>query len=65
VTNSLAVSAESVSFVELKALVKRLFREDSTLRSLVLSEPDFLERSDAMVRLKAYVKLLYLELGLR
>jgi hypothetical protein len=67
VTSCLAVPVEVklVSLVELKALVKRLLREDSVLRSVVLSEPDFLERSEAMVKLQVYVKLLYLELGLR
>jgi hypothetical protein len=59
------VEAKCVSFVKLKALVKRLLREDSALRSLVLSEPDSLEWPVAIVKLKAYVPILYLELGLR
>jgi hypothetical protein len=66
VSSCLAVPVEdnSVSLVELKALAARRLREGSELRSIILSEPDSLERREAIPMLKLFVKLLYLEYGL-
>jgi hypothetical protein len=52
-----------VSLVQLKALVKDYLPISSVLRALILSEPDFLPRHEALVKLLVYVQLLGQELG--
>ena len=59
------LKAERVSFVELKALARKLLPQDSTLRMLILSEPDHLPREVGLAKLEIFSKLLYRELGNR
>jgi hypothetical protein len=49
-----------ISLFELKALAKKL-RADSSLRALILSEPDYVARERAMVLASMWAQLLYLE----
>lgn len=55
---------KAVSMAELKSLAARLLPDNSTLRSIILSEPDFLDEREASVKAELFVKLLYRELGL-
>ena len=48
-----------VSLVELKQLANNMLPKNSTLRTLILSEPDYLPKEDALVKLEIFVKLLY------
>jgi len=50
-----------VSFVELKRLAVSLLPRSSTLRSLILSEPDYLPRQEGLIKITVYAKLLYQE----
>ena len=52
----------TVSIAELKILAKKFLPKDSTLRSIIISEPDFLPRNEIAVRVGLYVRLLDLEL---
>ena len=52
----------TVSLAELKILAKKMLPKDSTLRSIIISEPDFLSRNEIPVRVGLYVRLLDLEL---
>ncbi len=51
-----------VNIVPLKQLADRMLPRDSTLRMLILSEPDYLPRQEALVKIGVYVRLLYGEL---
>lgn len=51
-----------MSFVELKRLATELLPANSTLRRLILSEPDEVPRIEGLGKLTVYVKLLYSEL---
>jgi hypothetical protein len=55
-------SGKLISLVELKALAIRLLKGDSTLRSIILSEPDYLPKLEALAKLEIFVRLLYHEL---
>ncbi len=47
-----------VSFTDLKQIVKQKLPETSTVRQLILSEPDSLPRDIGLVKLTLYSKLL-------
>jgi hypothetical protein len=51
-----------VSFVELKTLARNLLPHDSTLRALILSEPDSLPRAAVLAKIEVFSRLLYREL---
>lgn len=57
-----AKQIESVSLVELKRLAEKLLPRASTLRMLILSEPDYLQKDVALAKIEIFVKLLYQEL---
>jgi hypothetical protein len=57
------LDAGQVSFVELKSLAKKLLPQNSTLRMLILSEPDYLPKEAGLAKLEIFSKLLYRELG--
>ncbi len=50
-----------VNMVPLKQLAERILPRKSILRMLVLSEPDYLPRQEALVKIEIFVKLLYQE----
>jgi hypothetical protein len=52
----------TISVAELKILAKKFLPKDSTLRSIIISEPDFLPRNEIPMRVDMYVRLLDLEL---
>ena len=55
--------ADCVSFVGLKTLARNLLPHDSTLRALILSEPDSLLRAAGLAKIEVFSRLLYRELG--
>ena len=57
------LKAEQVSFVELKALARRLLRHDSPLRRLILRQPDTLPKWSGLAKVEVFSELLYEELG--
>lgn len=57
----MAVTEETVSMTELKELARSLLAPNSILRSVILSEPDFLPRTQALAKVQVYVMLLYKE----
>jgi len=61
----IVVSDNGVSLVGLKTLAKNLLSGSSSLRTLILSEPDYLPKTEAMAKVEIFVKLLYQELGLQ
>ncbi len=52
-----------MSFLDLKELTRRFLSSNSVLRGLILSEPDYLPRQEALVKVQIYVKLLYQEIA--
>jgi hypothetical protein len=50
-----------VSLVELKKLARTKLPASSTLRQLILSEPDYVPTDEIIVKVKMYSRLLYLE----
>lgn len=52
----------NISLVELKQLAIKLLPGKSLLRSIILSEPDFLPRQEGLIKVGFFVKLLYEEL---
>jgi len=52
-----------ISFVELKALARRLLPKNSILLNLIMSEPDSLPRVVALAKVELFIKLLYHELN--
>jgi hypothetical protein len=59
----LELKAEQLSFVELKALARRLLRHDSPLRKVILSQPDTLPKWSGLAKVEVFSGLLYEELG--
>jgi len=59
------VQLEKLSLVELKAIAKNTLPVRSVLRGLILSEPDYLSKNEAMAKVEIFVKLLYQELDSR
>jgi hypothetical protein len=57
------IDSTNVSFVELKGLAQRLLPSGSTLRAILLSQPDIQSKSEAMPKMEIFVSLLYKELG--
>jgi len=57
------VTEQAVSLVELKRLAQKLLPRTSILRSLILSEPDYLPRQVAVAKIEIFVRLLYQELS--
>jgi hypothetical protein len=53
-----------VSMAELKDLATRLLLNTSELRDLILSEPDYLSTDEVAIKVRAYSKLLRMELGI-
>jgi hypothetical protein len=51
-----------VSIIELKSLARRMLSPSSTLRNLILSEPDYVPSAEVIVKVRIYSKLLYREL---
>ena len=50
-----------VSLVELKILTQRMLPRNSFLRTLILSEQDYLPRVEARAKVEVFAKLLYEE----
>lgn len=61
--SSSKVIGDTLSLADLKNLAKRFLSPNSTLRMLILSEPDRLDRSEGIAKLEIFLKLLYQELG--
>lgn len=57
-----ALQPTVISLVELKRLAQRLLPSGSTLRAIIMSEPDTLPRSEAFPKMEIFVQLLYREL---
>lgn len=55
--------SQKVSISKLKKMAVEMLPTDSVVRKLILSEPDELERSELMVKIEIYSKLLYSELN--
>lgn len=49
------------SLIELKKLAVNMLPRDSSLRALILSEPDYLPKHDTMVMIDVFAKLLWQE----
>lgn len=56
-------NGDHVSLVGLKELAEKHLKKDSPLRSLLMSEPDFLPRQEYLVKAPMFAKLLRDELG--
>jgi hypothetical protein len=52
-----------VSVVELKKLAGTKLPPSSSLRDLILSEPDYLPDEEVQIKVRMYSRLLYLELN--
>jgi len=59
------VGLDELSLLELKVIAKNLLPARSVLRSLILSEPDYLPKNEAMAKVDIFIKLLYQELDSR
>ncbi|MDE1764248.1 MAG: hypothetical protein KGH88_08385 [Thaumarchaeota archaeon] len=57
------VTGDTLSLVDLKSLAKRFLSPNSTLKMLILSEPDKVTRNEGIAKLEIFLKLLYQELG--
>jgi len=53
---------DAVSIVELKKLARSMLPSSSSLRGLILSEPDCLPKEEVAIKLRVYSKLLYREM---
>jgi len=62
---AIPLELEKLSLVELKAIAKNMLTVRSLLRGLILSEPDYLPKNEAMAKVEIFVKLLYQELDSR
>jgi len=62
---AIPLELEKLSLVELKAIAKNMLPVRSVLRGLILSEPDYLPKNEAMAKVDIFVKLLYQELDSR
>ena len=51
----------TVSLIRLKEMATELLPGTSNLRALILSEPDFLPREQAVVKVEVFSRLLYKE----
>lgn len=54
---------DNVSLLELKKAAMKLLAQDSPLKSLILSEPDYLPRQEAVIKIGVYSRILEKELG--
>jgi len=54
---------DSICLMEIKETARKLLPKDSLLRSLILSEPDFLPRQVGLAKVEVFARLLYQELG--
>ena len=61
-SNTLEHPSDTVNFSELKKVAIKFLPPTSTLRKVILSEPDTLTRTSAIAKLEIYVRLLYSEL---
>ena len=52
-----------ICLMEIKETARKLLPKDSLLRSLILSEPDFLPRQVGLAKVEVFARLLYQELG--
>jgi len=52
-----------ISLVELKNIARRLLPMNSTLRMLILCEPDHMPKAELLPKLEIFVRLLYREVG--
>jgi len=57
------IEPPSVSLVELKRLALQLLPTNSSLRAILLSEPDFVPRQEAHAMMSIFITLLYKEVG--
>jgi hypothetical protein len=53
----------SVSLVELKRLALQLLPTNSSLRAILLSEPDYVPRQEVCALMPIFIRLLYKEVG--
>ncbi|MGD0330306.1 MAG: hypothetical protein ABSB40_07670 [Nitrososphaeria archaeon] len=54
---------DKVSLIELKSLAQKMLTMGSIFLILILSEPDFLPRREAIAKVELYVRLLYEEVA--
>lgn len=54
---------EAVSIEKLKQLALTKLKTTSALRNLILSEPDYLPKDEARIKVQMFVKMLYAELS--
>jgi hypothetical protein len=57
------IEPPSVSLVELKRLALQLLPTNSSLRAILLSEPDFIPKQEAYALMPIFITLLYKEVG--
>ncbi|HYB76231.1 MAG TPA: hypothetical protein VEC08_04660, partial [Nitrososphaerales archaeon] len=57
------LQSPSVSLVELKRLALQLLPTNSSLRAILLSQPDFIPKQEAYALMPIFVMLLYKEIG--
>lgn len=57
-----SVGGEFVDFTGLKKLARDRLPKESSLKALILSEPDLVRREEARVMIPMFAKLLYREL---
>jgi len=62
-TTPSSLRANIVSMIELKNLARRLLPQSSTLRMLILCEPDYMPKTELLPKLDIFVKLLHREIG--
>ena len=55
--------SEKVSFVETKRLGQLVLPHGSPLRSILLTQPDLLPRSEALPQIELFIRMLFLEVG--
>ena len=62
-TTEQTIEPQSVSLVELKRLALQLLSTNSSLRAILLSEPNFIPKPEAYALMPILVMLLYKEVG--
>jgi hypothetical protein len=53
---------DSISFVKLKALAEKFLPRESSLRMLIVAEPDAMPRDTGLAKVEVFSRLLYKEL---
>jgi hypothetical protein len=58
------LTEQVVSLVELKSAARKLLKPDSALRNVILSEPDSIPASEALVKIGIFSRLLQNEISI-